>query len=173
MPICKLDSGMLQPIATGNDPMFHFIDFEGRTLFTDLKESPPGATSETPIIIDNLTGMPLNNVSSPPLDSCNASTPPSKVGMLCTDVALVEIVCNEITCYDFMSTFAVSACSGHSISEGHSIVAQKETYTGRERTVESREGGAESSTGEREGGEGKRKSGKGERKSREEGAKGE
>lgn len=59
-----------------------FVDFEGRTLFTDAGESSPGETNKTPIILDeNSSGMATENSSTPTLDDVNML--PSKVGMLC------------------------------------------------------------------------------------------
>lgn len=62
-------------------PSISFVDFEGRTLFTDVKESTPGDTSETPIILDKISGdMTAKSSSSPTLDTDNANTPLLKVG---------------------------------------------------------------------------------------------
>lgn len=60
------------------------LTFEGRNLFTDVKESPPGDTSETPIVLDgNSSEMATKDGSSPTHDNYNVHMPPSKVGMLC------------------------------------------------------------------------------------------
>lgn len=67
-----------------NDPVSNFVDFEGRTLFTDVKESPPGDTGETPIVLDeNSSEMTTKDSSSPTLDNYNVHMPSLKVGKLC------------------------------------------------------------------------------------------